>query len=57
MGLLTVLVVVVHNSAIEHYLFRLDKQGNGEVVWGTVRAQGLLPKSSLFRAACQRFSG
>jgi hypothetical protein len=40
-------------KVMEHYLFRLDEHGNGMVMWGTVRAGGPLPKSSLMRAECK----
>ena len=41
------LVVAVHTSAVEHFMFRLDGQGFGEVAWGTARPSGMTQQSSL----------
>lgn len=41
------------SKVMEHYLFHIDDHGNGTVVWGTVRAGGPLPKSSLLTAECK----
>jgi hypothetical protein len=46
------MVLVVYSGAVEHFLFQLDRAGNGTVAWGTVRGAGLLQKSSLFVAKC-----
>lgn len=40
-------------KVMEHWLFHLDDHANGTVLWGTVRAGGPLPKSSLMKAACK----
>ncbi len=48
------LVLLVYPAGtVEHFLFRLDTAGNGTVAWGTVRAGGLIQKSSLFVAKCR----
>lgn len=44
-------VLVVHSAAVEHYLFKLDARGRGEVVWGTFRHAGMI-KGSVFKAEC-----
>lgn len=44
-------VLVVHTAAAEHYLFKLDSAGRGEVVWGTFRHTGMI-KGSVFTAEC-----
>ena len=46
--------VIFPEGDMEHYIFNLDKLGNGEVVWGSVRGIGMLPKSSLFTAKCKK---
>ncbi len=47
------LVLLVYAGTVEHFLFQLDRAGNGTVAWGTVRGSGLLQKSSLFVANCR----
>lgn len=50
----TFLVLLAYSTGtFEHFLFSLKPNGAGEVVWGTARAQGAFPKSSLMRAACK----
>ena len=46
--------VVFPEGDMEHYIFNLDKSGNGEVVWGSVRGGGWLPKSSIYKAKCKK---
>ena len=46
------LVLLVYAGTVEHFLFQLDRAGNGTVAWGTVRGAGLLQKSSLLVANC-----
>ena len=46
-------VLLVYSGVVEHFLFQLDRAGNGTVAWGTVRGAGLLQKSSLFVAKCR----
>ncbi len=46
-------VLLVYSGVVEHFLFQLDRVGNGTVAWGTVRGGGLLQKSSLFVATCR----
>ncbi len=41
-------------GVFEHFLFNLDSLGNGQVVWGSDRAEGLIRKSSLFQATCKK---
>jgi hypothetical protein len=50
-GISTVLAVYPV-GLIEHYVFRLDAGGKGEVVWGGARYRALIQKSSLYRASC-----
>ena len=48
-----ILVAAISSSpAIEHFIFELDKKGNGQVIWGAARAGGVLPKSSVSVATC-----
>ena len=47
------LVLLVYPGTVEHFLFQLDRAGNGTVAWGTVVAAGLLQKSILFVAKCR----
>lgn len=47
-----VMVVYTDTGTLEHFLFSLKADGSGDVVWGTSRAGGLLPKSSLMHATC-----
>jgi len=48
------LVLLVYPAGtVEHYLFQLDRVGNGTVVWGMVRGGGSLQNSSLFVAKCR----
>jgi len=47
-----IVLAVSPTGTVEHFLFSLRPDGRGEVVWGTSRAQGTLPKSSLMRAEC-----
>ncbi len=50
----TFVVLAAYNTGtVEHFLFELTPRGEGQVVWGTVRAQGSLPKSSLMQAKCR----
>ncbi len=39
-------------GAILHYLFRLDKHGNGDVAWGKVSSDLYLHRNSLYRSKC-----
>lgn len=48
-----IVIAAYSTGTLEHYLFSLSPAGVGEVVWGTSRAQGLIPKSSLMRAPCK----
>ena len=48
-----VVLLVYPAGTVEHFLFQLDRAGNGTVAWGTVRGAGLLQKSSLFVAKCR----
>ncbi len=49
------LVLLVYQAAgtVEHYLFQLDRAGNGSVAWGTARGSSLVLNSSLFVAKCR----
>jgi len=48
-------LIGVHRTAatIEHWIFELDVYGRGVVVWGTIRGDPPLPKSSLMKAECR----
>ncbi len=48
-----VVLLVYPAGTVEHFLFQLDRAGNGTVAWGTVRGGGLFQKSSLFVAKCR----
>lgn len=39
-------------GTIQHYLFRLDKHGNGDVAWGKVSSDLYLHRNSLYRSKC-----
>ena len=54
---LKTIIMLVHypgNGVLEHYMFRLDANGNGSVVWGTDRATNRYAKASLFQASCSK---
>lgn len=48
-----IILAAYNTGTVEHFLFELTPQGEGQVVWGTVRSQGSLPKSSLMQAKCR----
>jgi hypothetical protein len=51
----TILVMVYYAAgALEHYLFQLDEQGSGRVVWGTAKATGLIISNKLMVANCHK---
>ena len=54
-GFRIILVAYPSGGTFEHYLFGLDEDGVGTVIWGTIRSPGILipPKSSLVKAICQ----
>lgn len=52
-GYRLILAVYPADATIEHYLFGLNEDGSGTVVWGTIRANALITKSSIFTASCQ----
>ena len=39
-------------GTIQHYLFRLDKHGNGDVAWGKVSSDLYLHRNGLYRSKC-----
>ena len=50
-----VAVLSIHRTTgvVEHFLFQLDGQGRGTVVWGSIKGSGAtLQKSSLLKATC-----
>jgi hypothetical protein len=49
-----VILAAYNTGTVEHFLFELTPQGEGQVVWGTVRPMGSLPKSSLMQAKCRK---
>jgi len=50
---ITTVLVVFPDGTIHHYLFQIDKAGNGQVVWGVATGYGIPPKSFLLRAQCK----
>lgn len=50
---ITTVLVVFPDGTIHHYLFQIDKSGNGQVVWGAATGYGIPPKSFLMRAQCK----
>lgn len=48
------IVVIYPQGAVEHFIFRLDAQGAGKVVWGSAKVGGPIPKSSLMEATCHK---
>jgi len=50
---ITTVLVVFPDGTIHHYLFQIDKSGNGQVVWGAAAGYGIPPKSFLMRAQCK----
>ncbi len=54
---LKTIIILVHfpgKGTMEHFMFRLDTNGNGSVVWGTDRATSRYAKASLFKASCSK---
>jgi hypothetical protein len=51
------LILVAVNDAtgiVEHYNFRLDERGNGQVAWGSVKGAGSpIQKSMVLHAVCK----
>ena len=52
-GYRLILCIYKDEGTVEHYLFGLNEGGTGIVVWGTVRANALITKSSMYTANCQ----
>ena len=51
----TILVMVYYGAgALEHYLFKLDNAGTGQVVWGTAKAAGPIITNKLMAANCHK---
>ena len=51
----TFLIMVYYPAgALEHYLFKLDENGVGKVVWGTAKAAGPLITNKLMVADCKK---
>jgi hypothetical protein len=48
----SLLLIAVTRDRLDHYLFKLDSQGKGLVVWGSAGTNVLSQKSSLMTAAC-----
>ena len=53
-GYRLILAVYPRDTTIEHYLFGLNEDGSGTVVWGTIRANALITKSSSLRRVVKR---
>ena len=50
---LLALMVVYDEATTENYVFQLDRQGDGTVVWTTVRTAGQVNKMSLMTSECR----
>jgi hypothetical protein len=50
---LLALMVVYDEATTENYVFQLDRQGDGTVVWTTVRTAGQVNKMSLMTSQCR----
>ena len=48
----SLLLLATTPDRVDHYLFKLDKEGKGLVVWGTAGTSVLSQKDSLMTAAC-----
>lgn len=51
-----VMVVAINltTGIVEHYLFQLDRAGNGTVLWGSIKGGGApIAKSGLYRSECR----
>jgi hypothetical protein len=46
------LLLAITTDRVDHYLFKLDNQGNGQAVWGSARTSAISEKDSLMTAAC-----
>jgi hypothetical protein len=54
-GFVTVLAVSERTGVVEHYLFKIDADGRGTVVWGSVKGGSVrIPKSAVYEAECVR---
>jgi hypothetical protein len=52
LGTTLVLLLYSKTATAEHYLFRLNDWGIGEVVWSIARAGGNIQKSGVYHAQC-----
>ena len=50
----TLIMVYYPAGALEHYLFQLDSNGAGRVVWGTAKAAGPIVANKLMIADCRK---
>jgi hypothetical protein len=48
----SLLLLAITTDRVDHYLFKLDNQGNGQAVWGSARTSAISEKDSLMTAAC-----
>ena len=39
-------------GVVQHWIFDLDRDGKGTVIWGTIRGGTIFPKSNLMKAEC-----
>lgn len=46
------IIVAENKTSVEHYLLKLDPNGSGTLIWGTVTTDGLRTKSSIFQSEC-----
>ena len=47
------IIVIWPGTAVENYIFSVDKDGIGELVWGTFRFSPIITKGSVLRAECR----
>jgi len=50
----TLLAINSSTGIVEHYLFHLDRAGNGTLLWGSVKGGGaVIAKSGLYKSDCK----
>jgi hypothetical protein len=53
-GSLLIIGVHAQHALMEHWLFNLDADGVGILIWGTSRASTIIRKSALYEAKCTK---
>ena len=50
---LVLLAIHPNTRVVEHYMFQLQEDGSGTVVWGVLKGSGVgFPKSSIYESTC-----